>query len=104
MNEQDMRTIKDIRPEELTPLGRWLEDNRQPERLAFWKKVMFGLLALMVVLNLFIGNHHPHFWGLDAAPGFWPAISFLMGVVMIFFVKKIVQPLIKRPEDYYGDV
>jgi len=88
---------------ELSPLGRWLEENRQPGRLAIWKKIMFGILALLVVLNLVIPNHHPHF-GVDSAPGFWPAFSFVMGVAMIFFVKKIVQPLIKRPEDYYGDL
>ena len=106
MSEKDMRNYADQPGDsaEITPLGRWLEDNRTPERLAVWKKVFFGLLALMVVLNLIVPNHHPHFAGMDAVPGFWPAISFVMGVAMIFFVKKIVQPLIKRPEDYYGDL
>lgn len=88
----------------LCPLGRWLEDNRSAPRLGAWKMLFFGLLALMVVLNFVVSNHHPHFAEMDALPGFWPVISFVMGVAMIFLVKKIVQPFIKRPEDYYGDL
>ncbi len=87
----------------LSALGRCLKANAAPEKAALWKKVMFAVLGLLVVLNIFIPNHHPHF-GVDRAPGFWPAFGFFVGVVMVFFVKKIVQPLIKRPEDYYGDL
>lgn len=106
MSEKDIRKYAD-QPggsSGLCPFGRWLEDNRSAHRLGVWKMVFFGLLALMVVLNLIVSNHHPHFAGMDAWPGFWPLISFVMGVAMIFFVKKIVQPFIKRPEDYYGDL
>jgi len=88
---------------QLSGLGKFLEENRTPDRVNLWRKVMFIVLGLMVVLNILIPNLHPHF-GVDRVPGFWPAFSFVMGVAMIFFVKKIVQPLIKRPEDYYGDL
>ena len=87
----------------LSPLGRWLEENRTPARRGLWRKVMFALLGVLVVLNFIIPNHHPHF-GADKYPGFWPVFGLVIGVVMVFFVKKIVQPLIKRPEDYYGDL
>ena len=88
---------------ELSALGRCLKANAAPEKVKMWRKVLFAILGLLVVLNIVIPNHHPHF-GVDRAPGFWPAFGFFVGVVMVFFVKKIVQPLIKRPEDYYGDL
>ncbi len=87
----------------LDSFGRLLEENRTPEKRRTWRLVLFTVLGLLVVLNVVVPNHHPHF-GVDEVPGFWPAFSFFMGVAMIFFVKKIVQPLIKRPEDYYGDL
>jgi peptidoglycan/LPS O-acetylase OafA/YrhL len=83
--------------------GRILEKNRTPERRRAWRILLYAVLALLLVLNVFFPNHHPHF-GIDRFAGFWPAFSFFMGVGMIFLVKKIVQPLIKRPEDYYGDL
>lgn len=88
---------------QLDGLGRFLEENRTPERRHTWRIVMFCLLGLLVVLNFIVPNHHPHF-GLDKYPLFWPIFGFGVGVIMVFFVKKIVQPLIKRPEDYYADL
>ena len=88
---------------ELGALGRCLKANGAPEKVKMWRKVLFAVLGLLVLLNIVIPNHHPHF-GVDRVPGFWPAFGFFVGVVMVFFVKKIVQPLIKRPEDYYGDI
>ena len=87
----------------LDGLGRWLEENRTPEKLRIWKKALAAVMGLLVALNVLIRNHHPHF-GIDWIPGFWAVFGLVAGVVMVFFVKKIVQPLIKRPEDYYGDV
>ncbi|MDL2259922.1 hypothetical protein LJB99_03485 [Deltaproteobacteria bacterium OttesenSCG-928-K17] len=87
----------------LSPFGRWLEENRAPGRRSMWRLAMFGLLALLLALNFVVPNHHPHF-EIDDIPGFWPAFGLGLGVIMIFLVKKIVQPLIKRPEDYYGDL
>jgi len=87
----------------LDSLGRFLEENRTPERRRSWRLVMLAVLGLLAVLNFIIPNHHPHFI-LDKYPLFWPIFGFGVGVIMVFFVKKIVQPLIKRPEDYYGDL
>lgn len=87
----------------LSALGRCLKANSAPEKVKMWRKVMFAIMGILVVLNIIISNPAPHFV-VDRVPGFWPAFGFLVGVVMVFFVKKIVQPLIKRPEDYYADL
>lgn len=88
---------------QLCGLGRFLEENRSSVKIQSWRKRMYIFLALLVVLNFVVANVHPHFV-YDVYPGFWPVVSFVVGVVMIFFVKRIVQPVIKRPEDYYGDI
>lgn len=89
--------------EHIGALGAWLERNRRPGQVAKWRKAMFAVLAALAVLSFVVPNHHPHF-GVDRAPLFWPCFAFLAGVAMVFFVKKLVQPLIKRPEGYYGDL
>ncbi len=105
MSEHTPNTAQAAPPEEarLSPLGLCLAANSSPEKVKMWRKVLFAVMGLLIILNILIPNHHPHF-GVDSAPGFWPAFGFVVGVLMIFFVKKIVQPLIKRPEDYYGDI
>lgn len=90
--------------QQLKGLGACLQANRRPEARRVWRALFFSFLAALVVLNIVaISNLHPHF-GIDEMPGFWPVFGLVVGVVMVFFVKKIVQPLIKRPEDYYGDL
>lgn len=69
----------------------------------FWRKLFFTALALFVVVNLFVRPEEPHF-GLDAYPGFWAVFGLGVGLVMIFVMKRIIQPLIVRKEDYYGDL
>jgi hypothetical protein len=86
----------------LTPLGRCLEKNRA--RATAWKWTFFAFLALLALANFEFRPHEPHF-GLDALPLFWPAFGLVAGVVMVFILKKILQPwFLKRPEDYYGDL
>lgn len=108
MSDHDMTTAPGAgptpgEPGRLGSPGRFLEGNRAPGRRRVWRVLLFVVLALLVALNIVVPNHHPHF-GVDQTPGFWPVFSFFMGIAMIFFVKKIVQPLIKRPEDHYGDL
>ena len=87
----------------LSPLGRVLEENRSCDKVKIWRMLFFAVLAILVVLNFVVPNLHPHFV-VDKYPGFWPVFGLVVGVIMIFLVKKIIQPLIKRPEDYYGDL
>ncbi len=65
--------------------------------------VFFAVLLVAVGLNLFIRPHEPHF-GLDSYPGFWAIFGLGVGLLMIFVMKRIIQPLIVRNEDYYGDL
>ncbi|MDR2302440.1 MAG: hypothetical protein LBF38_10425 [Deltaproteobacteria bacterium] len=84
-------------------LGRFLADQLAPGRPKVWRNAFLALLALIAILGLVIPNRHPHF-GVDAYPFFWPIFGLVMGLILIFAVKKIIQPLIKRPEDHYGDL
>lgn len=63
----------------------------------------FAVLAFLLLLNIFIRPEHPHFV-VDAYFGFWAVFGLGVGVVMVYVMKRIVQPLIVRKEDYYGDI
>jgi hypothetical protein len=84
-------------------LGQFLEDQLAPGRPRMWRNIFFALLAVIALLGVVVKNHHPHF-GVDAYPFFWPVFGLGVGLVLVFVVKKIIQPLIKRPEDHYGDL
>ncbi len=70
---------------------------------SLWLKVYFGFLGFLLLLNIFLRPHEPHF-GLDSWFGFWAVFGLGVGLVMIFVMKRIIQPLIVRKEDYYGDI
>lgn len=72
--------------------------NRRPWLLAF-----LAALAALVVVNLFLRPEHAHFI-YDAWPFFWPVFGLCIGLGMVLMMKKIVQPLITRKEDYYDDL
>lgn len=78
--------------------GAFLEKMREASGL--WRMVFFAGLAVLVVLNFFIHPHHPHF-GIDAYPGFWAGFGLLIGLAMVIIMKKVIQPMIARKEDYY---
>ena len=88
----------------LSPLGRWLEENRAPVRAAAWKKTLLAILAALALINFLLRPHEPHF-GLDAWPLFWPVFGLGAGILLVWLVKKVIQPyFLKRPEDFYGDL
>jgi len=80
-------------------LGSWLEAARA--RSDAWKKALFVVLGAIVVLNLFITPHHPHFVG-EGLPGFWAVFSLGAAIAMVYVLKKIVYPVLARPEDDNG--
>lgn len=79
-------------------LGRLL-DTAQAASGAF-RKLMYVVLAALVVLNVFIVSHHPHFPG-EEIPGFWAAFGLVFAVLMSFVLKKIIFPFIHRTEESY---
>ena len=84
-----------------SPVGRLLA--AQLQRVRLWRNVMYAALAAVAAAGLMIPNHHPHF-GLDARPLFWPVFGLGLGLALVFLAKKVIQPVIKRPEDHYGDL
>jgi membrane protease YdiL (CAAX protease family) len=84
-------------------LGRFLEAQLAPGRPRAWRNAFLAILLVIAVVGVIVPNHHPHF-GYDSYRLFWPVFGLGAGLVLIFVVKKIIQPLIKRPEDHYGDL
>lgn len=64
-------------------------------RLAF-----FAGLAVVAVLNLFIGPHEPHF-GLDRYPVFWALFGLVGAVVLGRFAKGLAHTFLGKEEDFY---
>lgn len=82
-------------------LGKFLQDQAAKSRV--WLKAFLAVLAALAAANLFLRPEHPHF-GYDSLPFFWPVFGLGVGLVMVLAVKKIIQPLIVRKEDYYDDL
>ena len=55
------------------------------------------MLAALVGLNFFI-PHEPEFPA-EKLPGFWALFALIGTVVMIVVLKKIVYPILARPEE-----
>lgn len=65
-----------------------------------FKLLLFILLAILVVLNFFIGPYDPHVaW--EVFPGFWAVFGFVLAVAMAFVMKRIIAPIIGAPEDIH---
>ncbi|MDL2272011.1 hypothetical protein LJC23_03150 [Desulfovibrio sp. OttesenSCG-928-I05] len=77
--------------------------NRERGRAELWLLGLFAFLGLLLLINIFARPEHPHF-GFDAWWGFWAVFGLVVGVAMVFIMKRVIQPLIVRKEDYYGDL
>jgi hypothetical protein len=64
------------------------------------RNLMFASLALMVVLNLFITPHHPHF-GLEKIPGFWALFGLLGAVILAKGAKGAAHSFLGKDENFY---
>ena len=63
--------------------------------------VLFFLgLAGLVGANLFVRPHEAEYV-FDIYPGFWAVFGLVGGLAMVIIMKKIVQPMISRGDDYY---
>lgn len=77
-------------------LGNFLDRMRR-KYIRAWKVGFFVFLGAGAAVNFF---HRPHEaeYVLDTWPGFWPVFGLGVSVTMVFLMKKIVQPLLVRPE------
>lgn len=76
---------------------------RQLTHKKLWFAAFIAFLALCLAANCVLRPHEPHF-GFDAYFGFWALFGLGVGLLMIVVMKRLVQPLIVRPEDYYHDL
>ncbi|BBD06872.1 hypothetical protein [Desulfovibrio ferrophilus] len=82
----------------MSRLGNWLE--WQTTKAKAWRNLLFSVLGALAVVGALMHNHHPHF-GLDELYVFWAGFGWVLAVVMTIVLKKIIFPILKKPEDYY---
>lgn len=78
-------------------LGEKLDATRK-QGIGAWKTGFWIFLGLAVGVNVLVHPHHAEY-GLDIYPGFWAAFGLGVTVAMVFVMKKIVQPMLVRPEE-----
>ncbi len=83
-------------------LGEWF-DRARTVNVKKWKTAFFIILGLFVVANIFIRPEEAEYV-LDAIPGFWAVFGLVTTLIMVFVMKKIIFPLITRPEDSADDI
>jgi len=81
-------------------LGAWLDAARNNARA--FKILLYAVLAVLVGLNVVILPRHPHFEG-EGVPGFWAVFALVAAIGMVVVLKKIVYPLLARPEEDTND-
>ena len=64
------------------------------------RMAMYGSLAVLVVLNLFIHPHEPHFV-IDAWPGFWAVFGLIVAIGLTKIAKGAAHTFLGQEEDYY---
>jgi hypothetical protein len=79
-----------------------LLDRTRREHIKAWKTGLFVFLGAIVAANLFILPHEAEY-GLDGYPGFWAVFGLATTLIMVWVMKRIIQPCIKRPEEGPGE-
>ena len=64
------------------------------------KKIAYGVLILLVIMDFIIPRHEIHFFG-DKIPGFWSLFGFSACVVIIIVSKWLGKNGLMKDEDYY---
>ena len=65
------------------------------------KLFFFIVLILLVVLNIFIRPHEPHF-GLDRFTGFWALFGFIIAILLARVAKGAAHTFLGKDEDFYN--
>ena len=64
------------------------------------KKIAYGILVLLFIVDFIIPRHEIHFFG-DKIPGFWSIFGFSACVVIIIVSKWLGKIGLMKDEDYY---
>ena len=64
------------------------------------KKIAYGILVVLVMVDFIIPRHEVHFFG-DKIPGFWSLFGFSACVVIIIVSKWLGKNALMKDEDYY---
>ena len=64
------------------------------------KKIAYGILVLLVMVDFIIPRHEVHFFG-DKIPGFWSLFGLSACVVIIIVSKWLGKNGLMKDEDYY---
>ena len=71
-----------------------------PATTRLLRNLFFVVLGLLVLLNLFIHPHEPHF-GLDAYPGFWALFGLAGAVILAKGAKGLAHTVLGKDENFY---
>ena len=63
-------------------------------------KVIYGVLAALVIIDVFVDKHHAHTWA-EHIPGFWSVFGFLACSILIIVAKWFGRQGIETRENYY---
>ena len=64
------------------------------------RNLFFAALGVLVLLNVFIHPHDPHF-GLDKLPGFWALFGVVGAVILAKGAKGLAHTILGKDEDFY---
>ena len=64
------------------------------------KKIAYGILVLLFIVDFIIPRHEIHFFG-DKIPGFWSLFGFSACVVIIIVSKWLGKNGLMKDENYY---
>ena len=79
-------------------LGNFLDRMRKGRSLRVWKLALLLFLGAMLAVDFFAYPYRGETF-LANHPGHWAVFCLLVSVAMILVMKKVVQPLLRRPED-----
>jgi hypothetical protein len=65
-----------------------------------FRNLFFAALGVLVLLNVFIHPHHPHF-GLETIPGFWALFGLAGAVILAKGAKGLAHTVLGKDENFY---
>ena len=66
------------------------------------KRIAYGALIILIVVDFIIPRHEIHFFG-DKIPGFWSLFGFIACVLIIIVSKWIGHMGLMKDENYYDE-